>query len=223
MFCGVDDKLIQPSSSFQVPSRLRICLQLVVNRHHHPERCVIWVRPLFCSLCLTKALGSHYLYPFTFLWAPSQQSPSLAFSSNTRLTKVEAPLPKPSSSAVSLGWISLWTPTHSTIHPRCWNNCLEKWCRSSFFGLLSKSFPSSSQHCRCWVLERGNSRYATCKKWRRSRQYAIRRCSKSWPCYFPVCLSRSCPWNFINTWNRFITRSKQSTPFHFPSNLKFQI
>ena len=25
------------------------------------------------------------------------------------------------------------------------------------------------------------------------------------------------------TLNRFITRSKQVTPFHFPSNLKFQI
>lgn len=166
------------------------------NHLRHPERCVIHL--LFCSVW--QVLGSYYLYPFTFLRAPSQQPPSLAFSSNTRHIKVEAPSHKPSNSTISLGWISFRTPTHSTFHPRHWNHCIREWWWRTLSGLLSKSFPSSSEHCRCcqWVLERGNSRYAMCEKWCRSRQYANKWCSESWPCYFPVSLSWTCPWNFID-------------------------
>ena len=137
---------------------------------------------------LTKALGSHNLYPLTFLWAPSQQSPSLAFCFDTKLTEVEVPFPQLSSSesTISLGRISLWTPTHSTFHPWHRNHGLGEWCWSTLFGLLSKSFASSSQYCCWWVLERGNSCHAMCEKWCRSCQYATRWCSESRPCYFPV-------------------------------------
>ena len=127
------------------------------------------IQPLISSP-LTKALGSHNLYPLTFLWAPSQLSPSLAFCFGTKLTEVEVPFPKltSSESAISLGRISLWTPTYSTFHPRHRNHSLGEWCWSTLFGLLSKSFASSSQYCRWWVLERGNSCYAMCEKWCRS-------------------------------------------------------
>ena len=125
---------------------------------------------------LKNVLGPYYLYPFTFLWARSQQPPPLAFSSNTRH---EASLPKPSSSMISLGRISFWTPTHSTFHPWHWNHCIGQcqWRWRTLSGLLPESFPPSSQQSCCWILERGNSCYAMCKKWCGSSQYATKWCS----------------------------------------------